>query len=47
MIPSPQSFVVREKCEKAAWQQGFRRMLGESDGWPATQQGCANSSMVV
>ncbi len=35
MIPSPQSFVVREECEKAAWQHGFRRMLGESDGWTA------------
>ncbi|MDK1377231.1 MULTISPECIES: HNH endonuclease [unclassified Sinorhizobium] len=33
MIEKPQSFVVREECEKAAWQHGFRRVLGERDGW--------------
>ena len=35
MIEAPQSFVVREECEKAAWQHGFRRQLGQSDGWGA------------
>jgi hypothetical protein len=35
MIEAPQSFVVREECEKAAWQNGFRRVLGEQDGWAA------------
>lgn len=34
-IKAPQSFVVREECEKAAWQNGFRRKLGEADGWAA------------
>jgi hypothetical protein len=33
MIELPQSFVVREECEKAAFQNGFRRRLGESAGW--------------
>lgn len=33
MIEAPQSFVVREECEKAAWQNGFRRVLGEVEGW--------------
>lgn len=33
MIEAPQSFVVREECEKAAFQYGFRRKLGEADGW--------------
>lgn len=33
MIESPQSFVIREECEKAAWQNGFRRKLGEHEGW--------------
>lgn len=33
MIESPQSFVVREECGKAAWQSGFRRKLGEREGW--------------
>lgn len=33
MIEVPQSFIVREECEKAAFQNGFRRKLGEADGW--------------
>jgi hypothetical protein len=33
MIEAPQSFVVREECHKAAWQNGFRRDMGEADGW--------------
>lgn len=33
MIEAPQSFVVREECEKAAWQHGFRRNLDNSAGW--------------
>ena len=35
MIEIPQSFVVRQECDKAAWQNGFRRVLGEQDGWAA------------
>jgi hypothetical protein len=35
MIEAPQSFVVREECDKAAWQNGFRRPLGEHTGWAA------------
>jgi hypothetical protein len=34
-IESPQSFVVREECQKAAFQNGFRRILGEVAGWAA------------
>ena len=29
----PQSFIVCEECEKAAWQHGFRRQLGHREGW--------------
>lgn len=32
---SPQPFIIREECEKAAWQHGYRRLLGEKDGWAA------------
>lgn len=32
-IEAPQSFVVREECDKAAWHHGFRRKLGEEGGW--------------
>ena len=35
MLESPQSFVVRQECEKATWQNGFRRVIGEQDGWAA------------
>jgi len=35
MIETPQSFVVREECDKAAWQHGFRRPFGEQSGWAA------------
>ena len=35
MIETPQSFVVRQECEKATWQRGFRRALGEQAGWAA------------
>ena len=33
MIQSPQSFVVPQECQKVAWQNGYRRALGETDGW--------------
>jgi hypothetical protein len=33
MIETPQSFVVHEECQKAASQNGFRRVLGEDAGW--------------
>lgn len=35
MIEAPQSFVVRAECEKAASDNGFRRALGEREGWAA------------
>lgn len=35
MLEAPQSFVVREECQKAASQNGFRRILGEEAGWAA------------
>lgn len=33
MIQSPQSFVVSQECQKVAWQNGYRRALGEAAGW--------------
>ncbi|MCY3538026.1 MAG: HNH endonuclease [Cyanobacteria bacterium MAG IRC3_bin_20] len=36
MVQTPQSFIVRQECEKAAWQHGFRRpMASASEGWVA------------
>jgi hypothetical protein len=35
MFEAPQSFIVRQECDKAAWQNGFRRKLGEQAGWAA------------
>ncbi|WP_279483938.1 HNH endonuclease [Aureimonas sp. SK2] len=33
MIETPQSFIVRQECDKVAFQNGFRRPHGETDGW--------------
>jgi len=33
MIEAPQSFVIRQECDKASSQNGFRREQGEADGW--------------
>lgn len=35
MVEALQSFIVREECEKAASQNGFRRVLGEEARWAA------------
>ena len=35
MVEAPQSFIVREECEKAASHNGFRRVMGEEAGWRA------------
>ena len=32
-LETPQSFVVREECQKAASQNGYRRVMGEEAGW--------------
>ena len=32
-IESPQTFVIRQECDKIAFQNGFRRTHGETDGW--------------
>ncbi|QCO55887.1 HNH endonuclease [Pseudorhodobacter turbinis] len=33
MIEAPQSFVIRQECDKIAYQNGFRRTQSETDGW--------------
>ncbi|PLX35383.1 MAG: HNH endonuclease [Hyphomicrobiales bacterium] len=33
MIEAPQSFITRQECDKVAFQNGYRRSLGETDGW--------------
>lgn len=35
MIQIPQNFVIRQECAKVAFQNGFRRELGEVGGWAA------------
>lgn len=41
----PQSFVVSTECSKAAEQNGFRRRLGETDGWAAFQSTTAQGTI--
>ena len=45
MIGSPQPFIIREECEKAAWQHGYRRALGETDGWAAFESTTAQGTL--
>jgi hypothetical protein len=32
-VETPQSFVTRQECDKVAFQNGYRRSHGETDGW--------------
>lgn len=45
MIESPQSFIVSTECQKAAEQNGFRRVLGEDDGWAAFRSTTAQGTI--
>jgi hypothetical protein len=47
MVESPQSFIVAEECDKATWQNGFRRKLGESEGWAAYESTTANGAVYL
>jgi hypothetical protein len=45
LAESPQSFIIREECEKAAWEHGYRRTLGEADGWVAFESTTAHGTL--
>src|SRR5688572_5286652 len=47
MVQVPQGFIVAEECRKAAWQNGFRRPLGEQDGWARFGSTTAKGSMFL
>lgn len=47
MIEAPQPFVVRTECEKAAFQNGYRRVLGEELGWAAFASTTAQGSVYL
>lgn len=44
-LESPQSFVVAQECQKVAWQNGYRRALGQSDGWARYESTTAKGSV--
>lgn len=44
-MTSPQSFIIHEECEKAAWEHGYRRSLGEADGWAAFESTTAYGTL--
>jgi HNH endonuclease len=46
-IEAPQSFIVREECEKAASHNGFRRVLGEEAGWRAFTSTTAHGAIYL
>jgi len=33
MIEAPQGYIVSTECQKATWQNGYRRKLEQQDGW--------------
>ena len=45
MIESPQSFIVSTECQKAAERHGFRRRIGEDNGWAAFQSTTAQGTI--
>jgi hypothetical protein len=47
MLEAPQSFIVREECEKAASHNGFRRVLGEEAGWRAFTSTTAHGAIYL
>lgn len=47
MVEAPQSFIVREECEKAASHNGFRRVQGEEAGWRAFASTTAHGSIYL
>jgi hypothetical protein len=47
MIEAPQSFIVKEECNKATFQNGFRRSLGELDGWSAYESTTASGRVYL
>ena len=46
-LESPQSFIVREECEKAASHNGFRRVLSEDAGWRAFASTTAHGAIYL
>jgi len=47
MIELPQGFVVFTECRKAAFQNGFRRVLGPSEGWAYFQSTTAKGTLML
>jgi hypothetical protein len=45
MIASPQSFIVSTECSKLAEQNGFRRRLGDTNGWSAFRSTTAQGTI--
>jgi hypothetical protein len=45
VVQPPQSFVVNQECHKAAWQNGFRRALGEAEGWARFESTTAKGTL--
>ncbi len=45
MVEVPQGFVISEECRKAAWQNGYRRSLGEEAGWTQFESTTARGSI--
>ena len=47
VVESPQRFVVSEGCRKAAFRNGFRRVLGPSEGWARFASTTAKGTLML
>ncbi|MET0436250.1 MAG: HNH endonuclease [Devosia sp.] len=47
MIVTPQSFVTRQECDKVAFQNGFRRLQDEIEGWRLYRSTTAQGSIWI
>ncbi len=47
IVEAPQSFVVAQECEKVAWQNGYRRGLGEEKGWACFESTSAKGEIYL
>jgi hypothetical protein len=47
MTNAPEAYVIAEECRKAAWQNGYRRQIGQAGGWAEYQSTTAKGAVFL
>lgn len=47
MIEAPQGYIVSTECEKATWQNSYRRKLQQSNGWAGWESTTAKGAVYL